>query len=135
MVGYATIDPWDFPFTPTSPTARRNARTAISIRMRRARGPRRTTLRALIAEMRIGGAGAPFKGNSISTIFFGGGTPSLFQPASIGKILDAAQQTFGIERDAEITLEANPGTVDQEKLTRLSSGRRQSAELRRAIIQ
>src|SRR5579872_514303 len=57
-----------------------------------------------------------FKSESVSTIFFGGGTPSLFQPSSIAKILDAAQNTFGIERDAEITLEANPGTVDLEKM-------------------
>src|SRR5271157_6075337 len=72
--------------------------------------------RALIAEMNHRAQEAPFKANSISTIFFGGGTPSLFQPSSIGKILDAASKTFGIERDAEITLEANPGTVDEEKL-------------------
>jgi oxygen-independent coproporphyrinogen-3 oxidase len=71
---------------------------------------------ALIAEMHHRAQQAPFKGSSISTIFFGGGTPSLFQPSSIEKILEAAVKTFGIERDAEITLEANPGTVDQEKL-------------------
>ncbi len=64
---------------------------------------------------------APFKGNSVSTIFFGGGTPSLFQPSSIGKILEAAAQNFALERNAEITLEANPGTVDQEKLSGLRS--------------
>jgi oxygen-independent coproporphyrinogen-3 oxidase len=73
--------------------------------------------RALIAEMRHRAEQAPFRGNSISTIFFGGGTPSLFQPAAIGKILEAAEKVFGIERDAEITLEANPGTVDQNKLS------------------
>jgi oxygen-independent coproporphyrinogen-3 oxidase len=71
---------------------------------------------ALIAEMLHRAKQTPFKGNSVSTIFFGGGTPSLFQPASIEKILDTAQSAFGIEHDAEITLEANPGTVDQEKL-------------------
>jgi oxygen-independent coproporphyrinogen-3 oxidase len=72
--------------------------------------------RALISEMKRRAQEKPFNGGSISTIFFGGGTPSLFQPSSIGKILDAAEKTFGIERDAEITLEANPGTVDIEKL-------------------
>ena len=72
---------------------------------------------ALITEMRRRAEETPFKGNSLATIFFGGGTPSLFHPASIGKILDAAREAFGIERDAEITLEANPGTVDQEKLS------------------
>jgi oxygen-independent coproporphyrinogen-3 oxidase len=72
--------------------------------------------RALIAEMARRAEEVAFKGNTIATIFFGGGTPSLFQPESIGKILDAANGTFGIEKDAEITLEANPGTVDENKL-------------------
>ena len=53
---------------------------------------------------------------SIKTIFFGGGTPSLFAPASIGAIIAAADRLFGVERDAEITLEANPGTVTPAKL-------------------
>ncbi len=72
--------------------------------------------RALIAEMNHRARENPFQGDSVVTIFFGGGTPSLFQPSSIGAILDAAQNAFGISRDAEITLEANPGTVDQGKL-------------------
>jgi oxygen-independent coproporphyrinogen-3 oxidase len=72
---------------------------------------------ALIAEMNHRAEQAPFKGNGVSTIFFGGGTPSLFQPASIRKILEAVEKAFGIEREAEITLEANPGTVDQAKLS------------------
>jgi len=78
--------------------------------------PEEDYTRALIGEMRRRAEEAAFKGNSIATIFFGGGTPSLFAPASIESLLDAADKTFGIERNAEITLEANPGTVDQEKL-------------------
>jgi oxygen-independent coproporphyrinogen III oxidase len=78
--------------------------------------PEEDYTRALIAEMRRRAEETAFKGNTIATIFFGGGTPSLFQPASIGEILEAASETFGIERDAEITLEANPGTVDEGKL-------------------
>lgn len=77
---------------------------------------------ALIAEMTRRAGEKSFSNSSISTIFFGGGTPSLFQPSSIERILDAAQKTFGIERDAEITLEANPGTVDLEKLRGFRSG-------------
>ncbi len=72
--------------------------------------------RALIGEIERRGAQAPFGGEMLRTIFFGGGTPSLFAPESIGRILDAANRRFGIERDAEITLEANPGTVDSAKL-------------------
>ena len=73
--------------------------------------------RALTSELRHRAEQPPFKGQTISTIFFGGGTPSLFKPASIGAVLEAAEESFGIEGDAEITLEANPGTVDQEKLS------------------
>lgn len=50
------------------------------------------------------------------TIFFGGGTPSLLQPAEIERILNLLASKFAIREDAEITLEANPGTVDKQKL-------------------
>lgn len=79
--------------------------------------PEEDYTRALIQEMRHRADEAPFRGNPVSTVFFGGGTPSLFRPSSIGTILDSAASTFGIEHDAEITLEANPGTVDQNKLS------------------
>jgi len=71
---------------------------------------------ALIGEIERRCAEAPFAGQSLRTIFFGGGTPSLFAPESISRILDTANRRFGIARDAEITLEANPGTVDAAKL-------------------
>jgi oxygen-independent coproporphyrinogen III oxidase len=71
---------------------------------------------ALIRELECRGDTTPFRGDRLKTIFFGGGTPSLFAPESIGAVLDAASRLFGIESDAEITLEANPGTVDQAKL-------------------
>ncbi len=72
--------------------------------------------RALIGEIGRRAGEHPFAGDTLRTIFFGGGTPSLFAPHSIGAILDAADRSFGIERDAEITLEANPGTVSASKL-------------------
>jgi oxygen-independent coproporphyrinogen-3 oxidase len=50
------------------------------------------------------------------TIFFGGGTPSLIHPSEIEKILNLLASRFAIQTNAEITLEANPGTVDLEKL-------------------
>jgi oxygen-independent coproporphyrinogen III oxidase len=73
-------------------------------------------VRALIAEMDRRAEDAGWRGKALRTIFFGGGTPSLFEPRSIGRILDAAHRLFGLEADAEITLEANPGTVDGAKL-------------------
>lgn len=52
----------------------------------------------------------------IDTIFIGGGTPSLLPKEHIGKILEAAFAAFSVKKDAEITMEANPGTLSQEKL-------------------
>ena len=51
-------------------------------------------------------------GRTVSTIFFGGGTPSLMQPATVGAILDAIANHWSISRDAEVTLEANPTSVE-----------------------
>jgi oxygen-independent coproporphyrinogen-3 oxidase len=53
---------------------------------------------------------------SADSIFFGGGTPSLLAPGEIGGIIDAVRSTFDLTRDAEITLEANPETVDRARL-------------------
>ncbi len=53
---------------------------------------------------------------SAKTVFFGGGTPSLVPAAHIEKILRACSDAFALAPDAEITLEANPGTVDADKL-------------------
>ncbi len=50
------------------------------------------------------------------TIFFGGGTPSLMSPESVHRLLDFLRTHKGIDPDAEITLECNPGTVDEKKL-------------------
>jgi oxygen-independent coproporphyrinogen III oxidase len=72
--------------------------------------------RALISELEYRAGTPAFAGERIRTIFFGGGTPSLFDPKSIAKVIDAVERNCGIEHDAEITLEANPGTVNLEKL-------------------
>src|SRR3989440_1563507 len=55
------------------------------------------------------------------TIFFGGGTPSLLSVAQITRILKACSSSFSIDEGAEITLEANPGTLSQEQLAELRS--------------
>lgn len=51
----------------------------------------------------------------LTSIFFGGGTPSLFSAASLGRLLEAMQQRLRFASDIEITLEANPGTFEQVK--------------------
>ncbi len=52
----------------------------------------------------------------VSTVFFGGGTPSLFPGEEIGRILDLLRGRFPFQPEAEISLEANPGTVTEDKL-------------------
>jgi len=54
-------------------------------------------------------------GRRVHSIFLGGGTPSLFSPRSIDRLLTAARTLLPVEADAEITLEANPGTFEQVK--------------------
>ena len=48
----------------------------------------------------------------VHTVYFGGGTPSLLPPESVGHILDTLRAALVVRHDCEITLEANPGTVD-----------------------
>jgi oxygen-independent coproporphyrinogen III oxidase len=50
------------------------------------------------------------------TIYFGGGTPSLLDATDVARIVNACREAFDISPDAEVTLEANPETVDQAKL-------------------
>ena len=54
-------------------------------------------------------------GRRVTSVFFGGGTPSLFSARAIAAILDAARARLPLAPDAEITLEANPGTVEAGK--------------------
>ena len=51
----------------------------------------------------------------VSSIFFGGGTPSLMSPTTVGAIIDAIGDAYTIAPDAEITLEANPSSVEAER--------------------
>ena len=52
----------------------------------------------------------------VSTVFFGGGTPSVLEGEQTERILKKIRDTFRVEKDAEITLEMNPGTAQKEKL-------------------
>ena len=55
------------------------------------------------------------QGRKISSIFFGGGTPSLFSSKAISFVIETANKLVGFEDNIEISLEANPGTIDQER--------------------
>jgi putative oxygen-independent coproporphyrinogen III oxidase len=56
------------------------------------------------------------QGRRLQSVFFGGGTPSLFSGSSIARILDAADKNIGFAEQAEITLETNPGTAEYHNL-------------------
>jgi len=58
-------------------------------------------------------------GRPASTVFFGGGTPTLLPPADLARILDAIRAEVGLRADAEITVEANPDSVDARSLEQL----------------
>ena len=76
-------------------------------------------VRALITEVELAGQlaqltdGAPRRSR---TIFFGGGTPSLLTVTQITRLLAACRKAFAVDEQAEITLEANPGTLSFEQL-------------------
>jgi oxygen-independent coproporphyrinogen-3 oxidase len=69
-------------------------------------------LEALEQEIRT----APEAGRRAATVFFGGGTPSLLAGAQLGRALAAVRAAFALAPDAEITIEANPGTLDAAKV-------------------
>jgi putative oxygen-independent coproporphyrinogen III oxidase len=56
--------------------------------------------------------GAETQGRVLQTVFFGGGTPSLMEPQVVADVLDAVRATWPMVNDPEITLEANPGSVE-----------------------
>jgi len=59
------------------------------------------------------------RGRPVESVFFGGGTPSLFTPEGIDRLLGELRARMTIKPGAEITLEANPGTVDHERFSSL----------------
>jgi len=71
-------------------------------------------VKALILEMEL--RKDVFSHDSISSIYFGGGTPSLLSSNELNIILDHLHQHFNVDSDAEITLEANPDDLSQEKI-------------------
>ena len=72
--------------------------------------PRRRYLDALLRDLDSEASRAD--GRRIETVFLGGGTPSLFSPDEIARLLCGMRQRFALAENAEITMEANPGTVE-----------------------
>ena len=72
--------------------------------------PERPYLAALLEDLEY--AASDVAGRQVVSVFFGGGTPSLFSAAAIGDVLERANRLLPFVRDVEITLEANPGAVE-----------------------
>jgi oxygen-independent coproporphyrinogen-3 oxidase len=70
---------------------------------------------ALLKDVRFYAVDPRFVGRKISSIFWGGGTPSLLSPKAIAAVHEEAERLFGIERGAEVTLEANPSEPSKER--------------------
>jgi oxygen-independent coproporphyrinogen-3 oxidase len=96
--------------------------------MRSVELPEQAYLNALMADLE---AALPrIWGRSVQSVFIGGGTPSLFSPAAIDQLLAGIRARLKLVPDAEITLEANPGTFEKDRfkayrtagVTRLSVG-------------
>ena len=90
---------------------------------------------AMIAELdhyadRLKGAG---RRPPVTSVFFGGGTPSLMKPAIVARLLDKIAQLWSVAPDAEITLEANPTSVEAEHFKGLCQCRCQPRFAWRAI--
>lgn len=88
---------------------------------------------SLISELRKYAADPAWQNRSCRSLFFGGGTPSLFSAESIGQVIAAAKLCFSFSQDVEITLEANPGTIHEELSTNRLEGYLQSGVNRISI--
>lgn len=75
----------------------------------------RRYVKKLTEEIRKTGAGC--REYTVSTVFVGGGTPSILKPEWMRELFEELRTSFRLEEDAEVSMEANPGTVTREKLT------------------
>lgn len=72
--------------------------------------PRERYLDALLADLDVEAQRA--NGRELISVFLGGGTPSIFSPQQIGRLLDGVHKRFALNSEIEVTMEANPGTVE-----------------------
>jgi putative oxygen-independent coproporphyrinogen III oxidase len=77
--------------------------------------PQQQYIDALIEDLALDAGAA--QGRSFASVFFGGGTPSLFSPDQVGRFLEAARSLVPFAQDVEVTLEANPGTVEHGRFS------------------
>jgi oxygen-independent coproporphyrinogen-3 oxidase len=79
-------------------------------------------LHGLAREIELRAAVEAVRGRRLCSIFFGGGTPSILEGSQIVGIVDRCRAAFAVEEGVEISLEANPGTVDPPKLRAMREG-------------
>jgi len=81
-------------------------------------------------------------GRTVVSVFMGGGTPSLFSPTAVARVLGMVRTRLNLAPDAEITMEANPGTIERGRfadyraagLTRVSLGAQSFDAARLAVL-
>lgn len=77
---------------------------------------------SLLTELRLYAEDSPFEAHPLGSIYFGGGTPTTLDALQLTRILSAAVDAFGLASDAEVTVEAHPGSVTAESVRILRSG-------------
>src|ERR1700722_11854382 len=76
----------------------------------------------VLAELEVAARTLPAGKTRVSTVFFGGGTPTLLRPAEIAGMLAGIDRALGLDNDAEVTVEANPESVGPAELEQLRAG-------------
>ncbi|HQX22754.1 MAG TPA: radical SAM family heme chaperone HemW [Nitrospira sp.] len=76
-------------------------------------------LGSLTTELRLYGEQRLFGSEPLQSVYFGGGTPTTLSAPQLATVLSAARETFGLQDEAEITVEAHPGSVTQDSLSHL----------------
>ena len=77
--------------------------------------PETAYIEALLSDLAV--QSQDVQGRAVASVFFGGGTPSLFAPAALARLLNALAVQLDFCADAEITLEANPGTIERGRFS------------------
>ena len=67
-------------------------------------------------QLELKSAAAECEGETVSSVFLGGGTPSVLEKGQIGAIMERIQENYQLSEDCEISMEANPGTLNPQKL-------------------
>src|SRR5256885_2101970 len=79
--------------------------------------PQERYTEAVVRELRGRASEYARPARQVVSIYFGGGTPSLWDPSQVGRVLAACRDRFDVQAGAEVTLEANPGTTDEGRFT------------------